>query len=84
MEVGVKKFLLGVGGAVIGIGTAVVGGVAVAMPAGVSSPGAMLAELQGHTETRSFAEAGDTPDGWLPGWVRGSDVVVVRPGGGLR
>ncbi|MQA33600.1 hypothetical protein [Modestobacter roseus] len=75
-----NKVLLGVAGAVLAIGAAVVGGVVVAMPVGVSGPGAVLAELQGHTDTDSFADAGDAPDGWLPGWVSGSDVVVVRPG----
>lgn len=78
--VSTKKVVLGAVAALFGVLGAGAAALAVTMPSGVDGPGAMLAELQGHTETDGFAEAGDVPDGWLPGWVRGSDVVVVRPG----
>ncbi|GAA4729479.1 hypothetical protein GCM10023328_05070 [Modestobacter marinus] len=78
--VSTKKVVLGAVTALIGVTGAGAAAVAVTMPDGVDTPGAALAELWGHRETDSFAAADDAPDGWLPGWVRGSDVVVVRPG----
>ncbi|MGY2001340.1 hypothetical protein [Blastococcus sp. SYSU DS1024] len=76
------KVLLGTVAGVLAVGAVAVAGVAVAMPAGVDGPGAMLAELQGHTETADHAEAGDAPRGDVPVWTRavGRDVTVVRPG----
>ena len=64
------------------VAAAAVAGVLVAMPAGVHGLGAALAELQGHTDTRSLATAATAPEGTVPYWTRalGSDVTVVRPG----
>ena len=64
------------------VGAVAAAGVAVAMPAGVDGPGAMLAELQGHTDTSGHAHAERAPRGDVPGWTRGvgHDVSVVRPG----
>ena len=78
----VKKVLLGGALALVGIGASAVAGVVVAMPAGVDGPGAMLAELQGHTRTTDHASAAQAPDGLVPHWTEdvGADVVIVRPG----
>ncbi|WP_336030693.1 hypothetical protein [Geodermatophilus sp. FMUSA9-8] len=69
------------GGAVAVAATAVAG-VLVAMPAGVHGAGAVLAELQGHTETTSRDDAARAPEGSVPFWTRsvGTGVTVVRPG----
>ena len=77
-----RKALLGSAAAVLGIGGAAVAGLLVAMPAGVHGPGAVLAELQGHTETTDYASAEQAPRDLVPEWTRdvGSEVVVVRPG----
>jgi hypothetical protein len=70
------------GTAVAAIGAAAAAGIAVTMPAGVHGPGAMLAELQGHTETTDHRTAASAPAGSVPRWTRdlGTDVTVVRPG----
>ncbi|WP_346620561.1 hypothetical protein [Blastococcus montanus] len=77
-----KKAALGTVAGVLAVGAVAVAGVAVAMPAGVDGPGAMLAELQGHTVTSDHAGADDAPRGDVPAWSRtvGRDVTVVRPG----
>ncbi|NEK85890.1 hypothetical protein GCU60_08955 [Blastococcus saxobsidens] len=74
--------VLGAAGAVVAVGATALAGLAVTMPAGVDGPGAMLAELQGHTETSDHADAADAPRADVPGWTRsvGHDVTVVRPG----
>ena len=73
---------MGGGLAIVGIGAAAAAGVLVALPAGVDGPGAILAELQGHTRTVDYASAAQAPDGLVPSWTQhvGADVVVVRPG----
>ncbi|GAB3306204.1 hypothetical protein GCM10027451_13150 [Geodermatophilus aquaeductus] len=67
---------------VLAVAAAAVAGLLVAMPAGVQGVGAMVAELQGHTETRDAATAAQAPRGAVPYWTRavGADVTVVRPG----
>ncbi|MGY1720158.1 hypothetical protein ACI8AG_14045 [Blastococcus sp. SYSU DS0552] len=74
--------MLGTVAGVVAVGAVAVAGIVVTMPAGVDGPGAMLAELQGHTETSDHADADDAPRGDVPGWTRpvGHDVTVVRPG----
>ena len=76
------KVMSGAVTAVLGVCAAAAAGVAVSMPAGVHGPGAMLAELQGHTETTDYRTADDAPAGLVPDWARdvGSRVTVVRPG----
>ena len=78
----VKQALIGTTTALAGIVASAAAGVAVAVPAGVDGPGAMLAELQGHTRTSDHATAVAAPRGYVPSWTRdvGSGVVVVRPG----
>ena len=77
-----KQLTLGSATALTGVAAAVVAGIAVSMPAGVDGPGAMLAELQGHTQTSDHTTAASAPRGSVPEWTRdvGSGVVVVRPG----
>jgi len=77
-----RKVLLGAATAIVGVGAAAAAGVAVSMPAGVHGPGAMLAELQGHTETTDYRTGRTVPDGLVPDWTRdvASHVTVVRPG----
>jgi len=78
----VTKVLIGGALAVVGIGAPAAAGIVVTMPAGVDGPGAMLAELQGHTQTTDYAAAEQAPADLVPGWTRdvGTQVVVVRPG----
>ena len=78
----VPKVALVGGLALTGITASAVAGVVVALPAGVDGPGAMLAELQGHTRTNDYAAATQAPDGLVPPWTEGvgEHVVVVRPG----
>lgn len=68
--------------AALAVAAVTVCGVLATVPAGVDGPGAVLAELQGHTRTTSRAQAADAPVGSVPYWTRiaGSDVTVVRPG----
>lgn len=75
---GVLRTLAGV----LAVGAAAGAGLLVAMPAGVHGFGAMVAELQGHTETRDATTAAQAPKGAVPYWTRavGADVTVVRPG----
>ena len=77
-----KKVVVGGALAFAGVAAAATAGVVVAMPAGVDGPGAMLAELQGHTRTTDYATARQAADGLVPAWTDGvgTDVVVVRPG----
>ncbi|MCF6742964.1 hypothetical protein E9529_01495 [Blastococcus sp. KM273128] len=76
------KVLLGTLAGLVVVGAVAAAGVAVAMPAGVDGPGAVLAELQGHTRTSDHSDADDAPRGDVPPWTRavGHDVTVVRPG----
>ena len=78
----VKKALIGTTTAVAGVVASAAAGIVVSMPAGVDGPGAMLAELQDHTETSSHTTAVSAPRGDVPDWTRdvGTGVVVVRPG----
>ena len=80
--VSTKKVVLGTVTALAGVVAAVGAGIAVSMPAGVDGPGAMLAELQGHTRTTDYDRAERAPRDLVPDWVRdaGTDVTVVRPG----
>ena len=80
--VSVRKVLIGGTAATAGIVASAALGVLVSMPAGVDGPGAMLAELQGHTDTSDHATADSAPRGLVPDWTRGvgTDVVVVQPG----
>ncbi|MBB3677578.1 hypothetical protein [Modestobacter versicolor] len=80
--VSTRKVVAGTVTAVAGVAAAAAAGVAVTMPSGVDGPGAMLAELQGHTETRDYRTADAAPAGLVPDWTRdvGSAVTVVRPG----
>ncbi|PWW22367.1 hypothetical protein JD79_01518 [Geodermatophilus normandii] len=68
--------------AVLAVAAAAGAGLLVTMPAGVHGFGAMVAELQGHTDTRDAATAAQAPAGAVPYWTRavGADVTVVRPG----
>ena len=77
-----RRTVAGVLAGVAAVAASAAAGLLVALPAGVHSPGAALAELQGHTETSSHAEAARAPEGAVPYWTRtlGSDVTVVRPG----
>ena len=76
------RLVLGGAGGLAGIAGAAVAGLLVTMPDGVEGPGAMLAELQGHTDTAAYNAAEDAPRDLVPGWTRsgGTDVVVVQPG----
>ncbi|GAB3202502.1 hypothetical protein GCM10027261_40900 [Geodermatophilus arenarius] len=76
------KVVLGTLAGTVALGAAAGAGVLVTMPAGVHGFGAMVAELQGHTDTRDVAEAAGAPRGAVPWWTRGvgSGVTVVRPG----
>ncbi|MBB3086998.1 hypothetical protein [Geodermatophilus sabuli] len=76
------KAVLGAVGGAVAVAATAVAGVVVAMPDGVDGPGAVLAELQGHTDTTAYADADRAPVDLVPGWTRavGHDVVVVRPG----
>ncbi|TFV48980.1 hypothetical protein [Blastococcus sp. TF02A-35] len=76
------KVVLGVAAGAVAVAGAAVAGLLVTMPPGVDSPGEVLAELQGHTDTTGYARADRAPSGDVPGWTRtaGTDVVVVRPG----
>ena len=56
---GVLRTLAGV----LAVGAAAGAGLLVAMPAGVHGFGAMVAELQGHTETRDATTAAQAPKG---------------------
>ncbi|WP_222194651.1 hypothetical protein [Modestobacter italicus] len=80
--VSTKKVVLGAVTALIGVIGAGAAALAVTMPSGVHGPGAVLAELQGHTDTSDHATAEAAPRADVPGWTRdlGTDVVVVRPG----
>ena len=62
---------------VVGAGSAAL---AVTMPSGVDGPGAVLAELQGHTATSDHHTAEAAPRSDVPGWTRavGSDAGTVR------
>ena len=77
-----KKIVLGVVAATSGIAAAALAGIVVGLPAGVHGPGAVLAELQGHTRTTDYATADRAPDDLVPDWTRGAGthVTVVRPG----
>ncbi|SFO33426.1 hypothetical protein SAMN05660359_02741 [Geodermatophilus obscurus] len=76
------KVLLGTVAGTVAVAAAAVAGLLVTMPAGVHGFGAMVAEVQGHTDTRDAATAAQAPDGAVPYWTRpvGADVTVVRPG----
>jgi len=78
----VEKVLIGTTTAIAGIVASAAAGLAVTMPAGVDGPGAMLAELQGHTRTSDHTTAVSAASGDVPDWTRdvGTGVVVVRPG----
>lgn len=80
--VSTKKVVLGAVTAIVGVVGAGSAALAVTMPSGVDGPGAVLAELQGHTATADHDTAEAAPRGDVPGWTRavGSDVTVVRPG----
>jgi hypothetical protein len=78
----VAKTVLGTAAGTVAVTAAAVAGLLVTMPAGVHGFGAMVAELQGHTDTRDAATAALAPKGAVPYWTRGvgADVTVVRPG----
>lgn len=80
--VSTMKVVLGAVTALFGVIGAGAAALAVTMPAGVQGPGAVLAELQGHTDTADHATAEAAPRDDVPDWTRdvGTDVVVVRPG----
>ncbi|MCA0145721.1 hypothetical protein [Blastococcus sp. LR1] len=76
-----KKTVLG-GAFVVALGGVAVAGLMVTMPPGVDSPGEVLAELQGHTDTTAYSTADRAPRDLVPEWTRaaGTHVTVVRPG----
>ncbi|MCZ2858986.1 hypothetical protein [Blastococcus sp. VKM Ac-2987] len=76
------KAALGTVAGVTAVGAVAVAGLVVGLPAGADGPGAVLAELQGHTDTSGHVHAEQAPRGDVPGWTRGvgHDVTVVRPG----
>ena len=76
------RWVLGTSAAALTVGAAAVAGVLVAMPPGVHGIGAVLAELQGHTETSFSADAETLAGVSVPWWTRsvGTEVTVVRPG----
>ena len=80
--VSTKQVVLGTVTALAGVVAAAGAGIAVTMPAGVDGPGAMLAELQGHTRTTDYGVADAAPRTLVPEWTRdvGRHVTVVRPG----
>jgi hypothetical protein len=77
-----RRTILGAVGGVVAVAASAMAGVVVSMPDGVEGPGAMLAEFQGHTGTRDYADADDAPRDLLPAWTSavGHDVIVVRVG----
>ncbi|RBY92133.1 hypothetical protein DQ244_07465 [Blastococcus sp. TBT05-19] len=81
MAIRAKKTVLG-GAFLVALGGVAVAGMVVTMPPGIDTPGEVLAELQGHTDTAGYATAERAPRGDVPGWSRaaGTDVTVVRPG----
>ncbi|WP_369256511.1 hypothetical protein [Geodermatophilus amargosae] len=76
------KMVLGTFTGTVAVTAAAVAGLLVTMPAGVHGFGAMVAELQGHTDTSDAGTAAQAPEGAVPYWTRavGADVTVVRPG----
>ncbi|MCZ2805941.1 hypothetical protein O2W18_12560 [Modestobacter sp. VKM Ac-2983] len=80
--VSTKKVVLGAVTAMVGVVGSGAAAIALTMPSGVDSPGAVFAELQGHTQTADHATADAAPREDVPAWTRavGSGLTVVRPG----